>query len=110
MADAGGVSTAKMLADGDFDRVLENAIAFGMIEGAKVERARIASIVQSKEAQTCIGTAILLALHDGALTPTCVRGILQAVPTIDASTANVVDVAARRAALKLIDQNKGTQW
>jgi hypothetical protein len=103
---ARGTDTAKALADGDFDRALENAIEFGMIEGAKAERARIASILQSKEARTCIGTAILLALHETAMTPECVRDILQHVPLIAAPTANIVDVAARRAALTLIDQKR----
>ena len=103
MAD--GISTAKMLADGDFDRALENAIEFGMAEGAKAERARIAEIVHSPEARHCQATALMLALHDGRLTVSCVCEILRAVPALDAPTANIVDIAAaRRAALTLIDQ------
>jgi hypothetical protein len=102
MAD--GISTAKMLSDGDFDRALENAIEFGMAEGAKAERARIAEIVHSPEARHCQATALMLALHDGRLTVSGVREILRAVPALDAPTANIVDVAARRAALTLIDQ------
>jgi hypothetical protein len=104
MAD--GVSTAKELANGSFDHALENAIEFGMIEGAKAERARIASILRCAEAQTCVGTAILLAIHESAMTLQHVRDILQHVPAIDASTANVVDVRARRAALRLIDKTR----
>jgi hypothetical protein len=103
---ARGTDTAKALADGDFDRALEAAIEFGMIEGAKDERARIASILRSAEAQTCVGTAILLAIHESAMTLQHVRDILGHVPVIDAPTTNVIDVAARRAALKLIDQKR----
>jgi hypothetical protein len=98
-----GISTAKELADGSFDRALETAIEFGMVEGAKAERLRIASILRCPEAQNCIGTALLLALHDSALTLRCVRGILDHVPSVNASTANVVDIAARRAALIMIE-------
>jgi hypothetical protein len=101
-----GVAVSKSLADGDFDRALETAIEFGMAEGAKAERARIGAILRLAEAQTCVGTAILLALPENALTPACVRNILQAVPVLDATTANVVDVAARRAALKLIEEKR----
>jgi hypothetical protein len=98
-----GVETAKMLADGDFDRALENAIEFGMIEGVAVERSRIAAIMRSPEARNCQATALMLALHDSRLTVECVREILDHVPSVNASTANVVDIAARRAALKMIE-------
>lgn len=98
-----GVAVAKSLAAGDFDRALENAIEFGMIEGAKAERARIGEILRSAEAQTCVGTAIQIALFDNALSPACVRNILRAVPVLNAPTSNVIDVAARRAAIELIE-------
>jgi hypothetical protein len=100
MAD--GVNTAKELADGSFDHALENAIEFGMAEGCKIERARIAAIVGCPEAQHCQGTALMLALHESRITVECARGVLVHVPAIDAPTTNVIDVAARRAALKLI--------
>jgi hypothetical protein len=106
--NARGVDTAKKLADGDFDHALENAIEFGMIEGVALERARIAAIMSSPEARHCQATALMLALHDGGLTVACVRDILKAVPDFDAPSANIVDVAARRAALKVIENGDNT--
>jgi hypothetical protein len=96
------VEQAKLLADGSFDHALETAIEFGMVEGAKAERGRIASILRCAEAQTCVGTAILLAVHESAMTLECVRDILRHVPAVETPTTNIIDVAARRAALKLI--------
>jgi hypothetical protein len=98
-----GLEEAKALADGSFDHALEHAIEHGMVEGARAERARIGAILRSAEPH-CVGTAIILALHDSALTPERVRDILRHVPAIDASTANIIDIAARRAALTVIEQ------
>jgi hypothetical protein len=92
---------AKALADGSFDRALENAIMYGMTEGAKAERARIGVILRSAEPH-CVGTAIILALHDGALKPERVRDVLRHVP----APANVIDIAARRAALIVIEPQR----
>lgn len=94
---------AKLLADGSFDRALENAIEFGMVEGAKAERARISTIIREAEGH-CVGTAIVLALHESALTPERVRDVLRHVPA--APTANIIDIAARRAALVVIEPQR----
>ncbi|MVT69982.1 hypothetical protein GPL21_33400 [Bradyrhizobium pachyrhizi] len=98
------VDTAKELAGGDFDAALEHAIEFGMAAGAKAERDRIAAIVRSAEAEHCGATALMLALHESRIDVACARTILRQVPAVDAPTSNVVDVAARRAALKLIER------
>jgi hypothetical protein len=92
---------AKALADGSFDRALELSIEYGMVEGAKAERARIGAILRSAEPH-CVGTAIILALHDGALTPERARDVLRRVP----APANVIDIAARRAALIVIEPQR----
>ena len=96
-----GVTIAKMLADGDFDHALANAIEYGMIEGAKLERARIEAIVRCPEAVGREGSAMLLALF-GNVTRESARGLLATIPALQVSATNVIDVRVRRAALKAI--------
>jgi hypothetical protein len=78
MAD--GISIAKDLAEGSFDRALEAAIEYGMVEGAKAERARIASILGSPEAQGRQQFARHLASQPG-ISVAVARGALRLTPT-----------------------------
>jgi len=82
---------------------LERAIEHGIKAGIRMERRRIAAILQSPEARGREGSALLLALHESEIPAVCAIEILAAAPPIDAPAPNVVDVRARRAAMTVIE-------
>ena len=84
----------------DPDRTLESAIIRGIRAGIDLERRRIAAILRAPEAAGRLELALWLALHEADIPDECAIGIMaSAAPT---GSADVIDIAARRAALKLI--------
>jgi len=96
------LTLARMMAGPDFNEGLEAAIFFGITEGAKQERRRVSEIVNCPEAEGRQGSALQIALMDVAFPSHAAREVLAGLARREDAAANVVDVAARRAAMKII--------
>lgn len=87
---------------------LEAAIEHGIKAGIRMERARIAAIVRSPDAHGSLELAVWLALDEAALPVRCATGILSSIPktVVTDANANVTDIRQRRAALRLIENER----
>jgi hypothetical protein len=101
------VELAKHIGKGDFDATFEAAFAQGVARGTQAERERIKAILELSAPAGLEKAAIVMALS-GSCSVEAVAGLiaLYAVPPAPVTAA---EVKARRAALKLIDNENITE-